>query len=222
MSSSEGPAAKRTRAFLVSAEIALAVVLTIGAGLMLQTLWKLQQVDTGFSPASVLTLHAQPSGARYRTLSIADYYANVLERIRALPGVASAGAIQHLPFSGYSWNIPFLAEGQTDSPGSSPPSAGTRIVTPGYFAAIGQPILAGRDVERADAARSNIAIVNELLATRHYGSVDGAVGRTIRLRSAQGSYAPLTIVGVVGDTRDQAVGRGPHARCGTRSPHAQA
>jgi putative ABC transport system permease protein len=209
VSSSEGPGAKRTRAFLVSAEIALAVVLTIGAGLMLQTLWKLQQVDTGFSPRGVLTLHAQPSGARYRTLSIADYYANVLERIRALPGVTSAGAIQHLPFSGYSWSIPFLAEGQVASPGSPPPSAGTRIVTPGYFAAIGQPILAGRDVERADAARSDVVIVNELLATRHYGSVNAAIGRVLRLRSAQGSYTPLTIVGVVANVRHDAVTSAP-------------
>jgi putative ABC transport system permease protein len=209
MTSSEGPAAKRTRASLVSGEIALAVVLTIGAGLMLQTLWNLQRVDTGFDPDGVLTLHAQPSGARYRTLSIAEYYAAVLDRLRALPGVKSAGAIQHLPFSGYSWKIPFLAEGQVLSPGSPPPSAGTRIVTPGYFSAIGQPILAGRDFESADAARSNVAIVNELLAARFYGGVSGAIGRTIRPRSAQGSYSPLTVVGVVGNVRHDALTTAP-------------
>jgi putative ABC transport system permease protein len=207
--SSEGPGAKRLRASLVSAEIALAVVLTIGAGLMLQTLWKLQQVDTGFDPTGVLTLHAQPSGARYRTLSIAEYYASVIERIRAVPGVRSAGAIQHLPFSGYSWNIPFLIEGQVVAPESPPPSAGARLVTPGYFAAIGQPILAGRDIEHADASRSDVAIINELLATRHYGSVDAALGRTIRLRSAQGSYSPLRIVGVVGNVRHTALTSAP-------------
>jgi putative ABC transport system permease protein len=209
VTSSEGPGAKRVRASLVSAEIALAVVLTIGAGLMLQTLWKLQQVDTGFSPIGVLTLHAQPSGARYRTLSIADYYDDVLQRIRAVPGVTSAGAIQHLPFSGYSWDIPFLAEGQVIAPGSPAPSAGTRIVTPGYFAAIGQPIVAGRDIERADATRSDVALVNELLATRHYGSVDAAIGRTIRSRSAQGSYSPRRIVGVVGNVRHAALTTAP-------------
>jgi ABC-type antimicrobial peptide transport system permease subunit len=82
-------------------------------------------------------------------------------------------------------------------------------VTPGYFAAIGQPILAGRDIERADAARSDVVIVNELLATRHYGSVTAAVGRVLRLRSAQGSYTPLTIVGVVANVRHDAVTRAP-------------
>jgi putative ABC transport system permease protein len=209
MASSEGPGAKRTRASLVSVEIALAVVLTIGAGLMLQSLWNLRGVDTGFEPGRVLTLHAQPSGARYRTISIADYYAAVIGRLRALPGVTRAGAIQHLPFSGYSWKIPFLAEGEVVSPGSPPPLAGTRIITPGYFAAIGQPILAGRDMERADATGLNVAIVNELLATRHYGSASGAIGRTIRLRSAQGSYSPLTIVGVVGNVRHDALTAGP-------------
>ena len=203
--SSEGPGAKRLRASLVSAEIALAVVLTIGAGLMLQTLWKLQQVDAGFDPTRVLTLHAQPSGERYRTRSIAEYYERVLERVRAVPGVTRAGAIQHLPFSGYSWSIPFQVEGEVVPPGTAAPTAGGRLVTPGYFAAIGQPILAGRDFERADATRSDVAAVNEVLATRHYGSVNAAIGRTIALRSPQGVYSPLRIVGVVGNVRHEAL-----------------
>ena len=199
--SSEAPGAKRVRASLVSAEIALAVVLTIAAGLMLQTLWKLQQVDPGFNASRVLTLHAQPSGAKYRTLSIAGYYDDVLNRVRALPGVTAAGAIQHLPFSGYSWSIPFLPEGQVVAPGDAPPTAGARLVSPGYFAAIGQPLLAGRDIERGDATRSDAAVVNDLLATKYFGSPTAALGRTVRLRSAQGTYSPLRIVGVVGDIR---------------------
>jgi len=199
--STEAPRSRRLRAALVSAEIALAVVLTIGAGLMLQTLWKLQQVDPGFDVTRVLTLHVQPSGARYRTLSIADYYDRLLERVRALPGVVASGAIQHLPFSGYSWSIPFLTEGQVLPAGVAPPTAGGRLVTPGYFAAVGQPLLAGRDIERADATRSDVAIVNDALAAKFYGSAAAALGRVIRLRSPQGTYSPMRIVGIVGNVR---------------------
>jgi predicted permease len=204
-SSSETPGAKKLRASLVSAEIALAVVLTIGAGLMLQTLWKLQQVDTGFDPRGVLAMHVQPAGAKYRNLSVAQYYDDVLERVRATPGVIAAGAIQHLPFSGYSWNIPFEAEGHVVPSGTPAPTAGTRIITSGYFAAIGQPILAGRDIERADASRFDVAIVNETLATKYFGSPAGAIGRTIRPRAAQGPGNLQRIVGVVGDVRHSAL-----------------
>jgi putative ABC transport system permease protein len=201
MTSSEGRAAKRLRAALVSVEVALAVVLTIGAGLMLQTMWKLGQVDPGFQPAGVLTAHVQPSGAKYRNISVADYYAGMLERIRALPGVTRAGAVQHLPFSGYSWEIPFEAEGHTVPPGTPPPTAGTRIVTPGYFAAIGQALIAGRDIEPADATHAGTVVVSERLATTFFGSAATALGRTIRQRTPQGPGEPRTIVGVVADVQ---------------------
>lgn len=209
INSSEAPTAKKLRASLVSTEVALAVVLSVGAGLMLQTLWKLQQVDTGFDPAGVLALHVQPAGAKYREASIAEYYGRVLERLRALPGVTAAGAIQHLPFSGYTWSIPFEAEGHTVAPGTAAPTAGTRIITPGYFEAIGQLILVGRDLEPADASRLDVAIVNEALATKYFGSPDAALGRTIRPRAAQGPGRPLRIVGVVGNVRHTALTSAP-------------
>jgi putative ABC transport system permease protein len=199
VTSSESRGAKRLRASLVSAEVALAVVLTIGAGLMLQTMGKLGQVDPGFRPEGVLTAHVQPTGAKYRSMSVADYYDRILERVRALPGVTAAGAVQHLPFSGYSWDIPFEAEGHTVPQGTAVPTAGMRIITPGYFAAMGQPILAGRDLERSDAARPSAAVVSERLAATFFRSPEGAIGRTIRPRSAQGPGDLLTIVGVVGN-----------------------
>lgn len=209
VTSSEGRGAKRLRASLVAVEVALAVVLTIGAGLMLQTMWKLQQVDPGFEPRGVLTAHVQPSGAKYRDISIADYYDSILERVRALPGVTAAGAVQHLPFSGYSWDIPFEVEGQPATPGAALPTAGTRIITPGYFAAIGQPLLAGREIERADAATSASVVVSERLATTFFGSPEGAIGRVVRQRTAQGQFVPLSIVGVVGDVHHSALTRAP-------------
>jgi putative ABC transport system permease protein len=206
---SETRATKRLRASLVSAEVAFAVVLTIGAGLMLQTLWRLQQVNPGFSAKGVLTLQVQPTGAKYRSMSVADYYGRVLDRLRAVPGVTAAGAIQHLPFSGYSWNIPFEAEGHVVEAGAAAPTAGTRIITPGYFAAIGQRILTGRDIEPGDAGRLDSAVVNETLAVRFFGSPAGAIGRTIRPRAAQGPGTLLTIVGVVGDVRHSTLTAAP-------------
>lgn len=178
--SSETRGAKRARAALVSVEVALAVVLSIGAGLMLQTLWTLQRVDPGFRAEGVLTLHVQPTGAKYAEISVADFYDGLLERVRALPGVTSAGAIQHLPFSGYSWNIPIEVEGHVVPAGTAPPAAGGRLITAGYFAAIGQPLLAGRVLERTDAGRDDVAVVNEALAVRFFGSAGAALGRTIR------------------------------------------
>jgi putative ABC transport system permease protein len=154
-------------------------------------------------------MHVQPAGAKYRKSSIAEYYDRVLERLRAVPGVTAAGAIQHLPFSGYSWTIPFEAEGHPVPPGTPPPTAGTRIITPGYFEAIGQPILAGRDLERGDATRLDVALVNEALATKYFGSPDAALGRTIRPRAAQGPGTLLRIVGVAGNVHHTALTSAP-------------
>jgi putative ABC transport system permease protein len=198
---SASPTARRLRVLLVSAEVALASVLTIGAALMLQTLWRLHSVETGFRPEGVLTLHVQPTGARYRGMSVAEYYDRLLERVRALPGVRAAGAIQHLPFSGYSWVTPLDVEGQKLPAGSAPPSVQMRVVTPGYFTAIGQPLLLGRPIERGDATRDDVVVVNEVLASKSFGSPRAALGRKIRSRGSRGPLPWTTIVGVVGNVR---------------------
>ena len=193
---------QRTRGLLVAGEIAVAVVLSVGAGLMLQTLWRLQRVDPGFNADRVLTLHLQPPNVgakRGRTTS--GFYAVVLEKLRALPGVTSAGAIQHLPFSGYSWTAAIEIQGIDVPPGGSRPTAGLRIATPGYFRSIGQPVIAGRDLADADARGASAVIVNEALAKKFYGSADRALGRVLRIRGGgiQGDWMP--VVGVVGDVR---------------------
>lgn len=206
---SESRTAKRTRASLVTAEVALAVVLTIAAGLMVQTLRKLQAVDPGFQAGHLLTLHVQPTGARFRDSSVADYYQGILERVRATAGVQAAGAIQHLPFSGYSWTVPVLVDGNVVPPGTALPTAETRIVTPGYFSAIQQPVLAGRAIERGDAQRSDVAVVNRALADRFFGSPASAIGRGLRTRGTRGAGPRMTIVGVVGNVRHAALTREP-------------
>ena len=207
--SSESPAPRRLRTLLVAIEVALAVMLTVGAGLMLQTLWRLDRVETGFNPAGVLTLHVQPTGARYRGMSVADYYDRLLERVRALPGVTAAGAVQHLPFSGYSWVTPLDVEGEQRPAGSPPPSVGVRLVTPGYFTAIGQAVLAGRPIERGDATRDDVVVVNEVLASRLFGSPAEALGRKVRSRGSRGPLPWTTIVGVVANVRHTTLTEAP-------------
>ena len=199
--SSESRGAKRTRASLVSAEIALAVVLTIGAGLMLQTMSRLHSIDPGFTAARVLSLHVQPTGEKYTKISVADYYESLFERLRAVPGVEAVGAIQHLPFSGFSWNASLDIQGFEPPPGASRPVAGLRIVTPGYFRALGQPLLAGGEFERPDTARQDRVIVNDALATKYDGSSPAALGRTLRIRGGRIQSPWMTIVGVAADVR---------------------
>ncbi|CAN5873117.1 ABC transporter permease [soil metagenome] len=204
-SSSESARAKRTRASLVSAEVALAVVLTIAAGLMLQTIWRLQRIDSGFRADQVLSLHLQPSGEKYAKVSVADYYEQIFERLRTVPGVAAVGAIQHLPFSGFSWNALLDIRGFEAAPGVSRPVAGLRIATPGYFAAIGQPLLVGREFKRPDASRSDTVIINRALAARYFGSPDVALGRTLRIRGGRMESPWMTVIGVVGDVHHTAL-----------------
>jgi predicted permease len=204
---SESRASKRTRASLVSAEVALAVVLTIGAGLMLRTLWNLNAVDPGFRAAGVLTMHLQPTADRHRAMSVADYYDRLLERIGALPGVTAAGAIQHLPFSGYSWTSPVEVERHAVPPGAALPTVEVRVVTPGYFPAMEQPIVAGRVIEGADANRTDPVVVNEAFARRFFGSAAASIGRMLRTRGGRGPGPLLTIVGVAGDVRHNALTR---------------
>jgi predicted permease len=198
--SSEAPRAKRLRGAMVSLEIALAVMLAIGAGLMLQTLRNLHRVDTGFDSRGVLTFHLQPDPTRYGK-SVHAFYEQILDRLRALPGVTTAGAIQHLPFSNYSWNASLDVEGVVVPDGVARPVAGLRIATPGYFEAVGQPMLHGRGFERADAERLTSVVVNAAFAKKYFGSEAQALGRTLRINGGRMISPWMTVVGVAGDVR---------------------
>jgi hypothetical protein len=115
--STESRLTRRTRGVMVSVQIALALVLTIGAGLMMRTLWHLQRVDSGIDIDRLLTLRLQPSSSRYKAPgAITSYYDQVLARVAAVPGVTATGAIQHLPFSGISWFDAFELEGSPSPP----------------------------------------------------------------------------------------------------------
>jgi putative ABC transport system permease protein len=203
--STESRTARRARGVMVAAQIALALVLTIGAGLMARTLMHLNRVDAGIDVDRLLTLRLQPTGARYREPSaITSYYDLVLDRIGAVAGVRSAGVIQHLPFSGYNWVDVYEVEGQPIAPGAARPTANNKIVRGPYFEAVGQPLLAGRLFGAIDRATPRAGlIVNRAFAQRHFGGPAAAVGRRIRTGRAAGTWTP--IVGVVGDVRTTAL-----------------
>ena len=203
--SSESKTARHARGVMVAVQIALALVLTIGAGLMTRTLLRLTQVDAGIEIDRVLTLRLQPAGTRYREpAAVAGYYDLVLERIRAVAGVEAAGVIQHLPFSGFNWVEGYEVEGQPVPAGAARPTANSKLVRGSYFEAVGQPLLAGRRFGAGDQATPRAGlIVNHAFAQRHFGGPAAAVGRRIRTGRAAGAWTP--IVGVVGDVRTAAL-----------------
>ena len=203
--SSDSGGARRARGVMVSIQIALALVLAIGAGLMTRTMWRLQHVDSGLDVERILTVRVQPTSARYREPAVvAGYYDQILERLEALPGVQSAGAIQHLPFSGTTWVEPFELERSPVPAGEARPVADTKIIAGHYFEAVGQQLLAGRRFTDADRSASPLPlIVNDTFARRYFGTAAAAVGQRIRTGRAGGDWR--TIVGVTSDVRTKAL-----------------
>ena len=201
---------RRTLHGLVVGQVALAIVLGIGAALMARSLLALQRVNPGFEPERVLTLKLQPSGERVRAIDRAVvYYDAVMERVAAVPGVARVAAINHLPLSGYNWVSTIRLDDRPLPPGVSPPTAGWRMIRGPYFETMGIPVVAGRTFTEHDARTSApVAIVNEAFARQFFGSPAAAVGRVIRTGSASGEQTPL-IVGVVGSVRHVSLSKEP-------------
>jgi predicted permease len=186
------------RRVLVGAEVAIALVLLVGAGLMVRSLLALQSIDPGFDPRGVVAMEVSvagtPQAASGRRLVL---YPQILERLRALPGVRAAGAINHLPIAGDSWGFPYRVEGRpVPRPGESPVAI-YRAVLPGYFAAMRLPILRGRDVAASDGPDApGIVLVNEFLAKRVWPGED-PIGKRLAFDGTDDAPAWVTVVGVV-------------------------
>lgn len=192
---------RRALGALAAAQIAVAIVLGIGAGLMLRSLWNLQHVDPGFTADGVLTFRLQTSSKYAELKEGLPYMEQVVERIRALPGVGTIGAIQHLPMSGYNWTATAFAAEKPPAPGATPPGATWRFIGWDYFETLRVPLRAGRFFTAADGAGAPaVVIVNEALARREYGLAAAAVGRQLKITSGR-SAEDVTIVGVTGDVR---------------------
>jgi putative ABC transport system permease protein len=191
---------QKTRNLLVAGEMGLSVVLLIGAGLLIQTFFKLQQVDTGFRPQGVLTFRISLPQARYREQAqMAGAMERILGQVRALPGVLSVGAVSTLPFSGSNSSGSFSIEGHDTSSGGTMPHADIRIVSPSYFGALGIPLKQGRLLAETDRGEApGAALVDEKLAQQYWPGED-PVGRRVRRTGPQAPW--FTVVGVVGHVK---------------------
>ena len=196
-------------------QVGLALVLGIGAGLMLRSVWNLQRVDPGFDPRGVLAFRLQTT-SKYRVLTTGiPYLQQVTERFAALPGVTAVGAIGHLPMSGYSWTHP-TSTGRScrRPPGESAPRVAWRFIWGDYFEAMRIPLTMGRRFADTDTAGAPpVAIVNETLATRFFGGAAAALGQRLVQRAAGGPATHVVeIVGVVRDVRHDGLERAPRPR----------
>ncbi|HEX8142216.1 MAG TPA: ABC transporter permease [Pyrinomonadaceae bacterium] len=196
----------RVRNLLVISEIALALVLLIGAGLMVKSFSRLSHVNPGFEPQNLLTMQvALPSTKYSEPKRRADFYRQALEKIKTLPGVQSAGAVSHLPLSGSVGSGFFSIEGRAESPGEQLPHTDLRASTPDYLQTMGIPLLKGRYFnERDTEASPNVAIVDETLARRYWPNED-PIGKRISFNRRENADVWREVVGVVGAVRHKAL-----------------
>jgi putative ABC transport system permease protein len=195
---------------LVAAQFALSLVLLIGAGLVLRSFRELLGVNPGFQANNVLTMLLPVTNQKYPNPPQAvEFYHNLLDQMRNLPGVTAAGASSNLPFSGEESYDGYIVEGHEPPPGSEPTQAQLQTVTPGYFQALGISLLRGRDISDADQEKTPmVVVVDETLARRYWPDGD-ALGKRVR---TTGDPTWFTIVAVVNGIKDQnmAEDRKPH------------
>jgi putative ABC transport system permease protein len=199
-----GLKARRTGGLLVVSEVALALLLLTGAGLLLKSFWHLRQVDPGFRPDHVLTANlsfpALTAGDNGEAPNLAPEYRRLFENVRAVPGVQAVGTISSLPLGGDpDTNGHFRILGRPDPPGTQ--DAGFRIVSPDYFRALGIPLHEGRFFTESDDERApRVALINAAMARRFWPQRD-PLGQQIWFDSMGSKPDWRTIVGVVGDVR---------------------
>jgi putative ABC transport system permease protein len=205
----DGISRERLRSLLVVGETALALVLLVSAGLLMRAFLNLQSTNSGMVTGNVLTMHVAASEQKYDTSESILFYQPMLQRIRAIPGVRAAGLTSALPLQ-ESYNYGYLRiEGRPETPGNEP-VAQQRIVSPGYFHALGIPVLRGRAFMDRDAgaaynsglrpgagAAPAVVLINQALGHQYFPNQD-PIGQRIKL----GDSLSAPIVGIVGDVRE--------------------
>ncbi len=193
--SSAGRGRVNARRLLVISEVALALMLLVGGGLMVRSFSRLRAVDPGFNPDNLLTMTVSLAGSTHSTRpQRVAFFNDLMQRVNSLPGVQSASAINHLPLSGDMWTIPITIEGRPAPAPGEKQSAVSRVIRPDYFRAMGATLLKGRDfTERDNDTSPPVVIVNEPFAKRHWPNED-PIGKRIRVSDDE---APREIVGVV-------------------------
>ena len=201
-----GPGRHRLRRGLVAAEVALALVLLVGAGLMFRSVRNLLATPPGFDPDRVALTNVVLPGFKYQEPEqAAAFYRDLVGRLAALPGVSAAGAANITPLCQCNQTTSFSIVGAEPFARGEEPDVGWRVVTPGYFAALDVPVATGRGLTDEDDARApGVAVINQTLARRYFPA--GAVGRRMRIGP---DTTGVEIVGVVGDVRHAGPARLP-------------
>jgi len=213
-----GRSRQRARRSLVVVEVALSVVLVIGAGLVMRSFWEMRQVELGFDPGNVLTLHLTlPQGDYDEAAQVVGFYERLREQVEAIPGVRSAGAAALLPLGQTTGDWGIDIDGRFRGP-ADPFHGYLQIVTPGYFETMRIPLVAGRTVAETDRADgSPVVVINERMAARYWPG-ETALGQRLRIRTdEEGPW--FTVVGIAGDIRHNAIVEEP--RHEMYFPHAQ-
>ena len=202
-------AAGRLRSALVVASVALALVLLVGAGLVGRSFERLMRVDYGFRSEGVLVGSVALPGQRYREGEKRTvFYAEAERRLASAPGVRAVGFTNIAPFSGGNTGIPYTVVGRPSSGPDEFLSTDWRAVSPGFFAALGVPLLKGRLIAESDGENSpNVIVISQTMAKRIWGNADPIGAQIV----PQGNERAMTVIGVVGDIRDQQLEEEPRS-----------
>lgn len=195
-----GHTSPKVRSALLVTQVALALVLVVSAGLLIRTFFRLLKIDGGFNPERVLTFQLSLPTSKYTDPNqIVALYRNALERLRPLPGVAAVGVGETVPMGGEGESTVIRIPGYTPPNSKEFPFANYTIVSPGYFAAIGTPLLRGRDFSEADTAESQpVTVINTAMARRYWPGQD-VLGKQVGPASPR--FPLATVVGVVPDVK---------------------
>ncbi|HEX4595687.1 MAG TPA: ABC transporter permease [Bryobacteraceae bacterium] len=208
-SSSGGRARQRLRNILVASEVALAVVLLVGASLMVRGFSSMVKTGQALEPSTLLTLRLAITENKYREkYQVAEFYRQVLERIQAVPGVRSAVAVSALPYSDHANGRNFSIEGRAAEPGDQPTGM-YQVASPGYFETLHIPLRAGRYLNKSDGTDApKVAVISERMAERWWKN-ESPIGRRIKIGEADFKSPWMTIVGVVSDVVHNPYDRAP-------------
>jgi putative ABC transport system permease protein len=206
--SSGGVHRQRVRAALVVTQVALAAVLLAGGGLMLKSFWNAQQAPLGFDPRDILTMGISLPTVRYdKEKKVTAFYTQLLAKVSALPSVTAAAIGVNIPFDDTEWDASFHITGMPPHLPGQEPSAEMNMVSPDYFRVMGMPIVRGRGFGPEDVAdKPGAVIIDESLARRFFPGQDPIGQQLDNNQTLKPNPPPLTIVGIVARTRNEAPG----------------
>jgi len=201
----------RLRSVLIVAELAISLVLLAGAGLLMRSFVQLRGIQTGFDPHNLLTMTVSVAGQpQYVGAAREAFYRQVVESVKALPGVAASSMVNHLPIGGDTWSTDIWAEGRLLPPPGEQANTRFRVSRPGYFATMRIPLWRGRDFSGHDTLDTPLVVViNRKLAHLFWPEGDG-IGKRISMNDPRGAHPEwLTVVGVIDDIRQDTLVEAP-------------